>query len=69
VAGGTIPQRTAYYSWYWWGSDKNEDKGDKHVGIWSKQQSSREQSAENGNHTEDTHYGPAPVSQMTQGYI
>jgi hypothetical protein len=34
---------------------------DKHIGRWSRQQPFNRQSAENGNHTEETQQGPAPI--------
>jgi hypothetical protein len=36
-------------------------KNDKRTTRWSRQQSSNGQSEENGNHTEETQYGPTPV--------
>jgi hypothetical protein len=60
VAGGAIPHWTEYYTSYSWDSDENEDN-DKRTARWSRQQSSNGQSAENGNHTEETQHGPTPV--------
>jgi hypothetical protein len=36
-------------------------ENDKHVGIWSRQQSSNERSAADGNRTEEIQHGPAPL--------
>jgi hypothetical protein len=41
-------------------------KNNKHVGKGSRQKSSEEQSAENGNHTKETQHGPSPVAPDTE---
>jgi hypothetical protein len=61
VADGAIPQCTEHYPCCSSDSDENEDKNDKHIGRWSRQQSSNVQSAENGSHTEETQHGPALI--------
>jgi hypothetical protein len=40
---------------------KKKKKKAKHVGRWSRQQSSDEQPAENGKNIEENQHGPVPV--------
>jgi hypothetical protein len=40
---------------------KIKTKNDKHTEEGSRQESSDEQSTENGNHTEETQHGPSPA--------
>jgi hypothetical protein len=60
VAGRAIPQWTEYYPSYSSDSDENKEN-DKRTARWSTQQSSNEQSAVNGNNTEETQHGPTPI--------
>lgn len=41
-------------------------KNYKHLGRWSRQRTCKDQSAENGNHTEGTLHGPATVPRDTR---